>query len=274
MPLTISMVMNNNLRESPLIVRAYLSYCPFPLAMLRPIEASFYPRILPGPSLDVGCGDGFLARTVFGNSGVTVGIDPNEAVLEKAKKSSAYCEVSLFDGVTIPLRSSSMRSVIANCVLEHVDHPKVLLSEIGRVTAKDGMFFFTTPTVHFDQMLLGSRVLRAAHLAPLAHLYERFMDRVTRQKYYWTKERWIDELRRHGFELVIHREFFGPRALAVFDIAHWLSIPSIATKLLTGRWILLPELRWKTSLLSHTRDWALRENHTIGAFQFFTFRKR
>lgn len=257
-----------------LIITEYLKNQAFPLAMLRPVEASSYPRTLPTPSLDVGCGDGFFARTVFGNNSITMGIDPNEKILEKAKRSGAYREVSLFDGVTIPLRSFSMRSVVANCVLEHVDHPRTLLAEIGRVTALGGMFYFTTPTVHFDEMLFGSRMLRTVHLAPLAHLYERFMDRITRQKYYWTKDQWVNALRDADFVLVQHEEFFGSRALAVFDSAHWLSIPSIATKLLIGRWVLLPKFQWKISLLNHVRDWALSEDHTIGAFQFFTFRKQ
>lgn len=261
-------------RDALFVVTEYLKNQPFPLAMLRPIEAGFYPRKLLAPSLDVGCGDGFFARTVFGERGITVGIDPDANVLIKARANGAYEKILHFDGVRTPFPSSTFRSVVANCVLEHVDHPRTLLGEIDRVTALGGVFYFTTPTVHFDEMLLGSRILRAARLASLAHLYERFMDRVTRQKYYWTKEQWINELRRHGFELVQHEEFFGSRALAVFDSAHWLSIPSIATKLLIGRWVLLPKFQWKISLLNHVRDWALSEDHTIGAFQFFTFRKQ
>lgn len=252
----------------------YLRHQPFPLAMLRPFEASFYPKKLPVPSLDVGCGDGFFARTVFGGRGVSVGIDPDERVLRKTDRSDAYQQIIHFDGVHLPFPSSMFRSVIANCVLEHVDHPDGLLREIGRVTKKGGMFSFTTPTIYFDQMLLGSRLLRASRLLPLAHFYERFMDRVTRQKYYWTKKQWVSMLHKSGFTLVGHREFFGPRALAIFDLAHWLSIPSIATKLLTGRWILLQELRWKISLLNRVRTWALDGNTPNGAFHFFSFRKR
>lgn len=263
----------NPQRDLSSVVDEYLSHQPFPLAMLRPFEASFYPKKLPAPSLDVGSGDGFFARAVFGTRRIMVGIDPDAKVLTRADASRAYQKTLRFDGIHTPFPSSTFRSVIANCVLEHVDDPSGLLAEIGRVTGPGGMFSFTTPTVHFDRMLLGSRILHASHLTLFAHLYERFMDWVTRQKYYWTKERWVNELKKNGFRLVMHQEFFGPRALAVFDIAHWLSIPSIGTKLLTGRWIAFPELRLKLHVLKKLRDWSFEGPETPGAFQFFTFRK-
>lgn len=256
-----------------IILDRYLTYQPFPLAMLRPLEASFYPKKLPNPSLDVGCGDGFFARIVFGERRISAGIDPDRRVLRRADQSGAYQTTLHFDGIRIPFPPSTFRSVIANCVLEHVDHPDGLLKEIGRVMKQGGMLYFTTPTVHFDRMLLGSRLLHASRLAPLANWYERFMDRVTRQKYYWTKEQWVSTLRTSGFTLVDHREFFGPRALAVFDLAHWLSIPSIATKFATGRWVAFPSLAPKIQVLKHIRNWSLKSTDAAGAFQFFRSRK-
>lgn len=241
--------------------------------MLRPIEASFYPEKLHSPSLDVGCGDGFFARAVFGKQGIAVGVDPDVDVLRKADQNEAYQQTVHFDGIHIPFPPSMFRSVIANCVLEHVDHPEALLQEVSRVTKQSGMFFFTTPTIHFNRMLLGSRLLSAIRFPLFASLYEHFMDRVTRQKYYWTKDRWVSTLQKNGFTLVTHKEFFGPRALAIFDLSHWLSIPSIATKVLTDRWIAFPELRLKLHVLKKLREWSFSGQETSGAFQFFAFRK-
>ena len=59
-------------------------------ALLRAVEARFYQKIdLPGPVLDVGCGDGHFAQTTFDRP-LQVGIDPWWRPLNKAVKSGAY----------------------------------------------------------------------------------------------------------------------------------------------------------------------------------------
>lgn len=255
------------------ITKKYLSYQPFPLALLRPEEAKRYPKKLIGKSLDIGCGDGFFAKNVFGKQGIDFGIDINQSTLNKAKQNGSHRQLFQFDGIRLPFRSQSIRIVIANCVLEHVDHPQKLLNEIGRVTALGGMFYFSVPTTHFISLLLGYRIFSALGLSSLASRYGSFMSWVTRQKYYWPKSIWFRQLQRAGFSVIHQKEFFGRRALAIFDLSHWLSVPSIITKLLIDRWTAFPKSVFKFHLLKKIRDWSLAGPQTPGAFQFFACRK-
>lgn len=248
---------------SKTVLLAYLKYQPFPLALLRPEEAKRYPPKLAEKSLDIGCGDGFFAKYLFGEKGVDVGVDISDKVLLKAKHSHAYNKTVKFDGIHLPFPTGKFKTVVTNCVLEHVDKPLDLLSEISRVVCRRGKFYFTVPTIYFETLLAGSIIPG----------YKRFMNRVTRQKYYWDKKRWFRELRRVGFSVISHEEFLGSRGLKIFDLTHWLSIPSIITKLFTGRWAAFPEFSIKLKLLKRLRRWSLTGPQTPGAFQFFACRK-
>lgn len=269
-----SLDFHNDHRERQIIIR-YLKRQPFPLAMLRPPEAGFYPRKLRSPSLDLGCGDGFFAQVVFGKDGVDVGVDIDEKILGKAKASGVYKETFHFNGKKLPFDSRFFSNVIANCVLEHVDDSDPLLSEIARVTKPGGYFYFTAPTIHFGKMLLGTKILDRLRLKPLSQLYQRFMSWVTRQKFYWSKKKWINELKKVGFTVEQHEEFFGSKTTACFDLTHWLSIPSILTKLIFGRWILLNQSTVKQQILYRLREWCLKneDSNAQGAFQFFAVRR-
>lgn len=208
---------NLSSRELIKIIDRYLKSQPFPLALLRPEEAARYPRSLAKPSLDVGCGDGFFAKSTFGRKGITTGIDIGVKVIKKAQVSGAYNNLSLFDGLNIPLPGGSQRAVIANCVMEHVAVPVKLLSEISRVTKIGGKFYFSVPTADFEKLLLGTRVFQSLHLYGCAKRYQRFMSWVTRQTYYWPLTKWKKALKKVDFEVISHEEFFGRQALWCFD---------------------------------------------------------
>lgn len=251
----------------------YFFHQPFPLVMLRPMEAKLYPKHFKGLSLDVGCGDGFFAEAVFGKRAFDVGIDVDGDILEKARVSGAYRRVLKFDGINMPFENGEFKTVLANCVLEHVDDPEELIREIGRITTKEGRFYFTVPTVYFEEMLLGVKVFNFIKMNWLMKWYGKFMSRVTRQKYYWPLEKWVKVLNTAGFEVEKHQEFFGRRAMVCFDLAHWLSLPSILTKLLLKRWVLFENLEVKVRLLNRLRRWCVEGEGRRGGIQFFVVRK-
>ncbi len=255
------------------VVNEYLNHQPFPLFLLRPEEAKRYPVLLPQPSLDVGCGDGFFAKSVFGKQGITIGMDINPTVIDKAKQNGAYKYLAIFNGGHIPLPDNSQQTVIANCVLEHVDYPFKLLAEISRVLKTSGKFYFSVPTTNFESLLFGSRLLKRLHLPSISKKYQRFMSWVTRQKYYWSIAKWQKVLSQVGFKIESKEEFFGQKPLWYFDISHWMSVPSILTKICLGRWILFPNLSIKNKLLLRLRQHIIEEPSFPGAFQFFICRK-
>ena len=254
-------------------LNAYLSYQPFPLALLRGIESGFYPKKLKGPSLDIGCGDGFFAKYTFGEKGIDAGVDIDIRMSGKTTSGRAYNKVIIFNGEKLPFLTGAFSTVISNSVLEHVGNPTGLIKEIGRVTKTGGLFYLTVPSVNFRNCLLGVRILNKLQLFQAANAYGNFMDIVTRQKYYWPLKKWNNVLSNSGFKVVNHSTYFGQRSMAWFDLTHWLSIPSIMTKFIFHRWVLFNTLTVKLKLQKLLVRQILKTDRPPHAFQFFTCRK-
>ncbi len=89
--------------------------------------------IIPARSsvLDVGCGDGGVARTLMGQrpdlevTGIDVLVRPHTLI-----------PVSHFDGTTIPYPDDSFDDVMFVDVLHHTEDPAVLLAEAARVARR------------------------------------------------------------------------------------------------------------------------------------------
>jgi SAM-dependent methyltransferase len=243
-------------------LNAYLKYQPFPLALLRSIESGFYPKKLKSPSLDIGCGDGFFAEYAFGKRGINIGVEVNIKTAGIAEASRSYGQVITFNGVKLPFHTRTFSTVVSNSVLEHVDNPAGLIQEIGRVTRTGGLFYLTVPTTNFSKCLLGIKIFGKA--------YGDFMDIVTRQKYYWPVKKWSNVLRRSGFRIVSHSTYFGPKAMAWFDLTHWLSIPSILTKIIFRRWVLFSSSNLKVKFGEKLIRQILIDDKPPHSFQFFT----
>jgi SAM-dependent methyltransferase len=84
-----------------------------------------------GTLLDVGCGDGGIARTLLGQrpdlevTGIDVLVRPHTLI-----------PVSSFDGTTIPYPDDSFDDVLFVDVLHHTEDPAVLLAEAARVARR------------------------------------------------------------------------------------------------------------------------------------------
>lgn len=243
----------------------YLKFQPFPLALLRSLEAGFYPKKLDGPSLDIGCGDGFFAKCVFGERGIDAGVEVNIKAAGIAKASRSYKQVITFNGVKLPFGPRTFSTVVSNSVMEHVDNPAGLIQEIGRVTKKGGLFYLTVPTTDFSQCLLGCKIFGKA--------YGKFMDIVTRQKYYWTATKWSRVLGISGFKIINHSTYFGKKSMAWFDLTHWLSIPSILIKIIFRRWVLFNSSELKLRFGKKLVRRILTNDKPPHAFQLFICRK-
>lgn len=140
-------------------------------------------KIIPTNStvLDVGCGDGSLARLIADKrSDVSIqGIDI------QLRKDSAI-PVKLFDGKTIPYNDSSFNIVMFVDVLHHTSEPMTLLREAVRVARQ--------------AILIKDHVVEGN----FAHSRLRFMDWIGNARHgvalpynYWTLARWhraFDEL--------------------------------------------------------------------------------
>src|SRR6266436_1951418 len=81
--------------------------------------------------LDVGCGDGLLARLIMDRRS-----DIQISGIDVLVRSGTKISVSAFDGSTIPFPDKSFDVVMFIDVLHHTPDPMVLLREAARVSSK------------------------------------------------------------------------------------------------------------------------------------------
>jgi len=92
--------------------------------------------------LDVGTGEGQIARALSATGAEVLGLDPTASQIEVAVSRGggpAYC-LSGADG--LPLRDASVDAVVVCLVFEHVDAYEEALSEVARVLRPGGRFVF------------------------------------------------------------------------------------------------------------------------------------
>ena len=96
-----------------------------------------YPKLyknLNAPLLDVGCGIGDFLN--YRPDAIGVDIDPEIVSFCQQMGRKAYG----FDGETLPAKNNSISSVILDNVLEHIEQPNDLLTDISRVIKIGGKF--------------------------------------------------------------------------------------------------------------------------------------
>jgi ubiquinone/menaquinone biosynthesis C-methylase UbiE len=91
-----------------------------------------------GKVLEVGAGDGSILKLLSENNFAkelhAVEISESGLVQIKAKNIDSLKSAQLFDGYTLPFEDKIFDLVILTHVLEHVEHERILLREIHRVT--------------------------------------------------------------------------------------------------------------------------------------------
>jgi SAM-dependent methyltransferase len=115
------------------------------------------------PVLDVGCGEGELARHL--PAGAWVGVDSSPTMLARAPDPSIPANAT-----ALPLADGSVGSVALLYVLYHLPKPREALAEARRVLRDGGMVAVAAPSRH-DSPELGAALPRApltfdAELAP------------------------------------------------------------------------------------------------------------
>ncbi len=96
----------------------------------------------PGPVLDIGAGEGQVARYLQDRGHSVVGVDPAAAQVGEAARRGgavAYCRAGA-DG--LPFADGSFAAAVACLVYEHIDDVDAAISETARVLAPDGRFVF------------------------------------------------------------------------------------------------------------------------------------
>ena len=124
--------------------------------LLRSIEANIWEKcIFEHPVLDIGIGDGGISRFLYSDKRkIDIGIDLNEAGLEKARETGMYDKVIAASAEHMPFKDASFNTVISNSTFEHIIHDTKAVVEVGRVLKKGGYFFLTVPSAFLPKFIV------------------------------------------------------------------------------------------------------------------------
>lgn len=247
----------------------HLRDLPYFRAMLRAVEAAFYQDIeLPGPTLDLGCGDGHFASLAF-DQPLEVGLDPWTGPIREARQYNIYQGLVQANGAQMPFPERYFGSAVSNSVLEHIPDIDAVLKETSRVMKPGAVFAFCCPNHNFLPSLSIGRMLDKVGFQSLAVRYRQFFNRVARHQHCDAPEVWRARLEKAGFHLEKHWNYFPPEAIRVFEWGHFLGLPSLIWRKIAGRWN-LSKARWNFALIEPI----LRKHYTLepderGTMTFF-----
>jgi SAM-dependent methyltransferase len=247
---------------------------PYFRAVLRAVEARFYQDYpLTPPVLDLGCGDGHFATIAFGEK-LDAGVDPWTAPLREAAQRGAYRLAMQAMGNRIPFAEATFASAVSNSVLEHIPDVDSVLAEMGRVVRPGGLFLFCVPNHNFLTNLSISNFLDRTGLKSLGNAYRRFFNRISRHQHCDAPEVWKNRLEKSGFRIEKWWHYFSPSALHVLEWGHYFGLPSLVSKKLSGRWVLV-RASWNLVLTRKIVKAAYEEasEQAKGSYTFYVARR-
>jgi SAM-dependent methyltransferase len=242
-------------------------------AILRAVECKFMGSVLLDPPvLDIGCGDGHFASIAYENLPIDVGVDVMARDLrEAARRRGIYRSVSFASATALPFADASFKTVVSNCVIEHIPDLDAVVCEIARVLRPGGVFAATLPSEHYPEYLLGSTVFRRLGLGRLSRAYGDFFNRISHHCHVYPPAVWKQKLAAAGLTVEEQTYYFSAAAHRRFDLSHYLGVPNLITKRLFDRWVLFPGQM-------KPFEWWLRPSYeeplpAQGAYQFVRCRK-
>jgi len=92
--------------------------------------------------LDVGTGEGQLARVAAGAGARVVGIDPSRAQLAAARERGSGPSYMRAEAVALPFPDGTFDAALACLVFEHIEGVDEAIAEVGRILRPGGRFLF------------------------------------------------------------------------------------------------------------------------------------
>ena len=176
-----------------------------PVALWRAVElrAMAAKGVYEPPLLDLGCGDGKVARVLFGTGGkVDVGLDIWPEQLRQAADSDVYRHVDMADAASMPYPDAFFATVVSNSVLEHIPDVLPVVREVRRVLAPGGHFVFSIPSDAFREFLDGYVQRRERGDIKGAEAYATAVDTRLAHYHYFAQAEWQRLLGAAGLEMV------------------------------------------------------------------------
>lgn len=206
-------------------------------ALLRSAEEGLVRGLGPlaGPVLDLGCGDGHFGARALG--GGAIGTDPDLDAIAVAGRRRGHRALVAADGSRLPISTGSMGTVVANSVLEHIPALDETLAECARVLRPGGRLVITAPSDRFTPLLGGVSVPRAIGLEGWGERYGRWLNRRSRHHHLLSLDQWTERLGSAGLGVLSASSYFPRAAHRTFEALHFLGIPTLLFRRLTGRWV-------------------------------------
>ena len=92
--------------------------------------------------LDLGCGDGQIARALAAQGSDVLGVDPTQLHIDMAIERGGGPRYLLGGAIDIPADDNSFDAVVACLVFEHIDQMDEAMTEVARVLKPEGQFSF------------------------------------------------------------------------------------------------------------------------------------
>jgi SAM-dependent methyltransferase len=187
-------------------------------AMWRAIELRLLSRYaFERPTLDLGCGDGSFV-TLLDRGPFDAGCDIDPLALPVAARSGAYRTVHMADAGHLPYRTGVFRTLLSNCVMEHIPHYEQVIREIGRVVAPGGQVLLTVPSRRFHDYLCVVRRHRHRGRPERAAAYAAEIDRRLAHHYYLDPEEWAGRLRAASVDVEEVTWYLPQAALGTWNV--------------------------------------------------------
>jgi SAM-dependent methyltransferase len=98
-------------------------------------------ELIPPPgrlTVDVGCGEGRVARVLRERGHAVVGVESSPALVDAAREADPGFDVHLADAERMPLADRAADLAVASMVLQSLDDPDAVMREIARILGPDG----------------------------------------------------------------------------------------------------------------------------------------
>ncbi len=92
--------------------------------------------------LDIGAGEGQVARKLGRRGRLVIGVDPVRAQVDEASRRGGGPHYAQADAAALPFVDASFDAAVACLVFEHIDHLDVAVAEVSRVLRPGGRFLF------------------------------------------------------------------------------------------------------------------------------------
>lgn len=223
-----------------------LEKAPATWALIRANEIRHLDKVqFKNPILDVGCGDGFVAKIVLSNRDQKIdwGIDLSSDEISYARRSGSFKKCKVANVYNLPFKDKSFSTVFSNSVIEHIPDLNQALLEMSRVLKKRGKFIITVPTPYLTTYLMGVDLFKALGLKILADFYGKFFNKMFKHYNLLNHKQWQKLLIKHKLKVVNHYYYHTPSMIKTHEILAFLAIPYGISKYFFKHWVVFPRFR-------------------------------